>query len=288
MPRKKVGAVHSGKVDGVDIKVHHASLTFAEKRNREATRSDVADDLWRRHEAAELAATAQEEPPQGRKKIRREDLAAELAATSSGSSVRDIRALPKYLENLESGQFYDPHTRSMRGNPHAPGVISLTGFQGDNAKYETEDALGFVRQQLHFLTGESKTIVDFAFDEELQRKHKADAAAAAQSNAECSRPALESSSLEQAEAILMGVVLPSGKPSLRPHAAADTERSVQPPAASAEPPVVQMSRAAGEHSAIYGSYFDKDLWRWGYKCCRSTTRASKCSAAAPTLASVEQ
>jgi pre-mRNA-processing factor SLU7 len=248
LPKKKVGAVHTQTVDGVDIVTTQANLTFEEKRNREATRADDAEDLWRKHEAT----PASDGTDQARKKIRREDLSMQLSASSSGASVRDIGELPKYLENLETGQFYDPQTRSMRGNPHAPGVISLSGFQGDNAKYETVDAHMFVEQQLHFLKGDSKTVVDFAFDAaQFQRRNASVSGAAALPSVaeENQGPALS-------DAMLLG------------------EASTN--AAGAPPPAAARSLAHGEHRYVFGSYFDVASWTWGYKCCRVTERQAQC------------
>ena len=276
-PKKKVGAVHTRIVVGHDVATSLAPLSFEEKRNREASRTDNADDLWKEFEGKKKAG---EEDGPASKKTRREDLSSLLLATANGTSSRDIAELPKYLENLETGQFYDPQTRSMRGNPHAAGVVSLTGYQGDNAKYETLDAHMFVEQQLHFLKGESRTVVDFSFDEQQfdRRKKLAEAAAAALGK---ERLALEddttASKARNAEPE-KGVI---GQLAVTDIPFTDDVLIGAAAASSSEPQTTKLAAspvAPGNHLFVFGSFYDRSRGVWGYKCCRGTQQHAPCTA----------
>lgn len=192
--KKKVGAKYTGQVTGVDIKLETTEKTYAQKRDRFV--GDVGVDLLKQHAPDEdgsldpLSSTTtsksclstEEESESTRKKAKVEVFTA--AAAQHGGV--EIKALPKYLQNLdamESGEvFFDPKTGSMRGNPnalpssdHVPsegttaelGTDVGTRFQGDLARYRSGDYHLYLEHQHRFLTGATTSFVDFELDKAI-------------------------------------------------------------------------------------------------------------------------
>lgn len=190
--KKRVGAVYTDKVTGADVQLHRSEKSYAQKRDRYV--GDVGVDLLRHsgHEEdttegtttragnsdgsgkGETGGTAGGAPAPVAQRRRVEDVFAARTAQHGGV---EIKELPKYLESLEdhSGLFFDPRTGSMRGNPnvHDP----TKAFQGDLERYRSGDYYNYIETQYRFLTGQSSSFVDFAFDEEMGKQKEKEAEA---------------------------------------------------------------------------------------------------------------
>lgn len=164
--KKKVSCKYTGVVVGKDIHVEVAKdKTYAQKRDRYV--GPVGTDLLERY------APGDDETAEGEKnekQRRRLDLFSSTAAQHGGV---EIKPVPKYLQNMdamERGQvFFDPRTGSMRGDPNAASsstadTATPKTYRGDLAQYCQGDYHVCVEQQYRFLTGASRSIVDFEFD----------------------------------------------------------------------------------------------------------------------------
>lgn len=297
MPKRKAGAAATGVVEGVDQTVaivsaatgeaaSHATASFSQKRDRWAGTNSV-DDVWNAYEKRERSGEEGELKHEGRKRTEAIELPSVFAATKGDSVSSEIKSLPKYLENIESGAFYDPVTRSMRGNPHERGSIE-SAFRGENARLADgggyRDALELQRR---FLSGASTCLVDFEFDAKVAaRRQEEEAAHRVNGGDDVVVPAAASSQLPQSEneALITEVLYGGGSQRIAlPLASAE----LQAPAGSGEaaPPVapVRVVATAGGHANVFGSYFDPETLRWGYKCCRETTLGTQCSCTKHTL-----
>ncbi|CCW68472.1 unnamed protein product [Phytomonas sp. Hart1] len=168
LPKKKVGAKYTGVVTGVDVKVVATSdgggSASARKRDRFVDRAGV--DLLRQSSQTNGKETGKDKERDPNKRAKPEEAFAKLAAQHGGL---EIQPLPKYLENLdEKDIFFDPKMGVMRENPNAHDPTRL--FQGDLQRYRSGDYYNYVESQYRYLTGQSKSFVDFALDEELGRE----------------------------------------------------------------------------------------------------------------------
>lgn len=170
--KKRVGAKYSNVVTGADLVVQRAQRLDGQKRDRFV--GDIGVDLLQGHMDNNSSGDDDDDKDDGekidRKKFRPENVFATRTAQHGGV---EIQELPKYLQNLDQqddgessgGIYYDPKTGSMRGNPnvHDP----TRAFQGDLERYRTGDFYNYVEAQHRYLTGQSKSFVDFGLDREL-------------------------------------------------------------------------------------------------------------------------
>lgn len=193
--KKKVGSKYTGQVTGVDIQLETTEKTYSQKRDRfvgdvgvDMLKQDVSEDsgnLESSDSRASKNSLAMEDENESAKKKSKVEVFTAAAAQHGGV---EIKALPKYLQNLdamESGEvFFDPKTGSMRGNPNAlpssdhltteqgegteevPTDIS-TRFQGDLARYRSGDYHLYLEHQHRFLTGATTSFVDFELDKAI-------------------------------------------------------------------------------------------------------------------------
>lgn len=241
LPRKKTGAEFSGKITGVDLQLQRggsdgqgvAKKTYSQKRDWYS--GDVGVDLMRQattdeepdgnhHEDGGSGALA---PPH--KQVKKEGSALDIfsRATAQHGGV-EVKECPKYLANLDAMEagltFFDPKTGSMRGDPNV--VAALTGSAGEGEditpmyhgdQYRSGDYHLYVEQQVRFLTGQSKCMVDFELDaavgrlqSQQQNNHTSSSSSANHLKAkEVSTDALHSASLALGIAVGDGGPLPN-------------------------------------------------------------------------------
>eukprot|EP00758_Cryptobia_borreli_P008369 Tbor_TRINITY_DN5382_c7_g1::TRINITY_DN5382_c7_g1_i1::g.4272::m.4272/K12819/SLU7; pre-mRNA-processing factor SLU7 len=116
------------------------------------------------------------------------------------STNSDLAFLPKYLENIdEENVYYDPRSRSFRGNPNAnkyKNIMSMeanTGghslgqptlvdaaatsaantYKGDNARTRTEGYYSYMEQVSSFAKGETRSFANLHSHEEKERERRA-------------------------------------------------------------------------------------------------------------------
>ena len=173
LPKKRVGAVHSNVVSSKDVVIvggakeqrvavvsdHHR--TFKELELRSSTADGPLKKKDHRREKDDVRNNKEKKDPKN---------GFQAKSGEQSASLNDISELPKYLENIEpgSGLFYDPLTRSMRGDPHSLSNTTSSTYRGDNVLYLGQGRTDFFEQQHRFLTAQSSSIVDI--DGDIQKR----------------------------------------------------------------------------------------------------------------------
>ncbi|EAN89735.1 hypothetical protein C3747_31g254 [Trypanosoma cruzi] len=321
-PRKKVGAMYSGKVTSVDMHVERTEKSYAQKRDRYAVGASGVDLLQQSSQEGEEETQATGNLHANgemivKKHPRLQDVfATQTAVTGEGA---EIKELPKHLHNLDDDSaMFDPKTGSMRGNPNAADPTRT--FQGDLQRYRTGDYYTYLDMQLRFLNGESKSIVDFRLDEQLQkqkrqeRQQQKDEGNSNNNNnnnsssnenrsvdteEEMTRDRLlrslygESScasaenSLRMREAIAGFAAASAASLSSSPQAASSSSLALSSMTTPINLPQVRIGSATRNgHACVYGSYFDREGFRWGYKCCKRLGKDAAACQSTPAEPSV--
>ncbi|KAG5485823.1 hypothetical protein LSCM1_07236 [Leishmania martiniquensis] len=293
--KKKVGSVYTNRVTGSDIEIYEEAKTYSQKRDRFV--GEVGVDLMRGVRQEEGVDDAETEVP-ATARHRPEDVFGSRTAQHGGVEVKE---LPKYLHNLDQqdGLFFDPKTGSMRANPNASD--SAKTFQGDLERYRTGDYYNYVESQYRFLTGQSKSFVDFEFDDAMRREREqrhqeqhdqgSTRGAVAKERAETPQDALLRSLYGTRKPKPESDVPPSSTAEIKTCAPSsslalpvDASTKMTPAMVTAHSSVQAASLSwmptRNGHTAVYGSYFDPISFRWGYACCKATGKdATGCSAA---------
>ncbi|EPY27258.1 pre-mRNA-processing factor SLU7 [Strigomonas culicis] len=289
--KRKVGAVFSGVVRGSDWELVGQAGRATAARQIAAFDGDVGVDLMKSVDAERLAGPAAKRPapsaPEAEVDAKRAklDLFAGKTAQHGGLEIKEV---PKYLQNLEldgsggGGMYFDPKTGAMRGNPNAQDPTKE--FQGDLVRYRSGDYHHYLEGQHRFLTGQSKSFVNFELDAEVGRE-KALAAQQGLSGgggghaAPPAPPAAVRAAVATQEAILQRLYQ-TGSATAAPRAApAEAPVRLAPPSvgasgAEAEDPsrraLAAVARLQGEatrsgHLFPFGSYFDTKTFAWGYE-----------------------
>lgn len=300
--KKKVGSVYTNKVTGLDLETQQAAKTYAQKRDRFV--GEVGVDFMRAVQQDDEATGSNDGDDKGSsagpasKLHRPEDVFGARTAQHGGVEVKE---LPKYLHNLDQhdGLFFDPKTGSMRANPNA--ADSTKAFHGDLERYRSGDYYNYVESQYRFLTGQSKSFVDFEFDEAMRRtREQAEGGSSAETTA-ASQP-------ETVQDILLRSLYGAGRAGASADnstsatveftvSAKETLHAPSPGPSSSPAPTTSVgdatiaalgtSSVAGSliksaaeawvpthngHVHVYGSYFDTDNFQWGYACCKATAK----------------
>ncbi|TPP49038.1 hypothetical protein CGC21_0055 [Leishmania donovani] len=214
--KKKVGSVYTNRVTGSDIETHQEAKTYSQKRDRFV--GEVGIDLMR--------------------------------AVRQGQEDDSV----DYLHNLDQqdGLFFDPKTGSMRANPNAGD--STKAFRGDLERYRTGDYYNYVESQYRFLTGQSRSFVDFD-----QPKFDSDVPPSSTTESKTSAP--------------------SSSPAPPIDALVTTATATVAAHSSVQAASLSWVTTRNGHAAVYGSYFDPIHFRWGYACCKRMGKdAAGCSA----------
>lgn len=211
--------------------------------------------------------------------------------TKNKMTVRNLRIredTAKYLLNLnEDSAFYDAKTRSMRADPlpHVPASQKM--YAGDNAARLSGDTAGMLEAQVFAWEAHGKGhAVSLQTNPTqvalMQEAHKTRASEAAQRRAaalEAKYGGTSHASAPLPEEMLLG----QGEgyaPMVAAAAAAGGGVNAQgvPISKWAEDEV------PGNHTHVWGSWFDVHTREWGFKCCYQTTRGVYCTGEAGRLA----
>lgn len=189
----------------------------------------------------------------------------------------------KYLYNLSlNSAFYDPKSRSMREDPFAGTGKNLhddnNHYKGENYYNNTDEAIESKKLEIFawetYKRGENvhfnaqPTQLELLYREFLSKKKKLikkkeeDILKTYKCENVASKDATPGEELTQSEVY--------------------TEYK---PVDQVDPKVKRikiMSRYEEDihlfdHSSVFGSYYDRDKKKWGYRCCRSTNKFEKCS-----------
>lgn len=194
-------------------------------------------------------------------------------------TVRNLRLredTPKYLHNLDlESAFYDPKARSMRDNPLPNRNPEDLVFAGDNFVRQSGDAVELAKTQVLCwdmqANGESVDLISnpsqaFLMKKQYEQKKAVDDQA--------KRKAL----LEK----YGGEEYLQVDPSLK---LAQTEvyneysrdgRVIKGPGKASTKTKYEEDVYINNHTSVWGSYFNKNKWAWGYACCHSLVKNSYC------------
>eukprot|EP00744_Colponema_vietnamica_P023474 GILI01033973.1.p1 GENE.GILI01033973.1~~GILI01033973.1.p1 ORF type:complete len:287 (-),score=54.05 GILI01033973.1:51-872(-) len=188
-PKRKVGSAVTGTNEGALFTAKQGAqkeafkLTYEQKKDawtRSTTHS--YQDTWDAHEKR-IREREEQERASAKAAPRTESndiFSARTAANGIKVSTQDLTSVPKYLENLSDDTFYDPRTKTMRGNPNAlkqaDPSAATTVYKGDNAVLHTNGYYDYLDQQSKYLSGENKAFVEL--EGESIEKEKATAAKA--------------------------------------------------------------------------------------------------------------
>ncbi|CDR95032.1 mRNA processing-related protein, putative [Babesia bigemina] len=234
--------------------------------------------------AAKLKSQTAEtdESPRGNEKDEFADSEATFGTTDdrTRTTTRNLRIredTAKYLINLNvDSAFYDPKSRSLRDDP----LIGMenTGqhtFRGDNEIFTSGDAhkLKEMEQFAWEVQQKGSAVKFMAQPTELEFMYKKDSEKR-QKEKSVQRQAL----LERygGSEFLGGPDAAGGEPPADP--------SGDPPQSSESNYTRVYALSAYKedvytlgHTTIWGSYYDRDSKKWGYRCCKSTCRDSPCT-----------
>lgn len=194
-------------------------------------------------------------------------------------SVRNLRIredTPKYLRNLDlNSAFYDGKTRSMRANPNPDQNPEDLAFAGDNFVRHTGDALKMASSQVLCwdMQARGENIDVFSNPTQAQMMHTQHSENSKSIKTERINDLLKkygNASQEMDSRLLLG------------QTEAYKEYTKDGRLKKAVGKVTSKTKYeedvyTNNHSSIWGSYFNMDSRRWGYRCCHSCIRNSFCT-----------
>eukprot|EP00485_Elphidium_margaritaceum_P006665 CAMPEP_0202690598 /NCGR_PEP_ID=MMETSP1385-20130828/5541_1 /ASSEMBLY_ACC=CAM_ASM_000861 /TAXON_ID=933848 /ORGANISM="Elphidium margaritaceum" /LENGTH=661 /DNA_ID=CAMNT_0049345873 /DNA_START=19 /DNA_END=2004 /DNA_ORIENTATION=+ len=206
-------------------------------------------------------------------------------------TIRNLRIredLPKYLRNLSTkSAYYDPKTRSMRANPYQAGDVTEETYMGDNFVRHTGDAVSFEdvnsfawqSRNIHGAKSDAihlqsnPTMTELAFKQfnskktSVQDKFKNTLTEryggqqhllSAQPNKQQQMSLIYGQNESYREFGADGRVI-KGQAELI--ASSKYEEDILP----------------GNHTAVWGSFYDLKTGKWGYACCQCATYKAYCT-----------
>ena len=227
-------------------------------------------------EAAAAAAAAAAPDAPGGSDAGNEDLEADEAM--QGGKIRNLRIredTAKYLLNLDvNSAYYDPKSRSMREDPNPNKPAHEKTFHGDNFVRGT-GAEGFTSLNLYSVTSAEagKNVHMLAMPSQAELSFKA---------VQERKKMLQQAS---SKSVLDKYGNAAGELPADLKAVAQTERYAE---YDARGRVVRgqdtkvTSRyeedvLVGNHTSVWGSWYDMSSGAWGYACCHGTTKGSYCT-----------
>lgn len=210
--------------------------------------------------------------------------------------------IPKYLRNLDlDSAHYDPKSRSMRANPTPHANPEDLDFAGDNFHRQTGDAVELAKAQvlawemqgnggLNQIQGSGAGVdlianpsqaalltKQYRQDKKETMKAKKQALESKYGNASSSgkgrtapdpRLLMGQSEAYQEYTVRGGSVVPKSTSATASSSSSSTSRD----STKYEEDVLE-----GNHTAVWGSYYDRKAGEWGYACCWSVLRGSYCT-----------
>lgn len=215
------------------------------------------------------------------------------------ASVHNLRIredTAKYLLNLDvNSAFYDPKTRSMRANPNPELDATQADYVGDNFVKNSGDAVELAKAQI------------FAWDASARQSHDGEDPNALHLQGNPTQVALAQKQFEErkrkakeirerslkekyGENVVMGK---EADPSMLCAASSefvehtpDGRRIRQGITLTQSGPKYDEDVMEGNHTTVWGSYFDRESMRWGFQCCWQTSRRSYCTGEAGRRAKI--
>jgi pre-mRNA-processing factor SLU7 len=194
-------------------------------------------------------------------------------------TVRNLRIredVPKYLRNLDlNSAFYDAKSRSMRSNPFPDQDPSQLPFAGDNFVRMSGDAIELARQQV--MCWEMEKQGGIVLDP-LTNPSAAEAAhRAMMQNAE-ERTSIKKSALKErygeseTQELDPRLVLGSSETQLE----YTRDGRVKGESHIKRYTKYEEDVYPGNHTSVWGSWYDKHTMQWGYQCCHQVMYAAYC------------
>jgi pre-mRNA-processing factor SLU7 len=208
-----------------------------------------------------------------------------LGGAGMRQTVRDLRLredTPKYLRNLAlDSAFYDPKSRSMRNNPLPNVNPEDLAFAGDNFIRHTGDALKLAQNQVLCwemqARGESIDVLSNPSQAEMVQKQFVERKKDLEST---KRKAVLAAYTDGVPNAQMDPRLRLGQTETYVEYGKDG-RIIKGSGSAKQQSVVRTKYEedvfTNNHSAVWGSYYNRLRSTWGYQCCHSLLRNSYCT-----------
>lgn len=206
-----------------------------------------------------------------------------LGGAGMRQTVRNLRIredTPKYLRNLDlNSAFYDPKSRSMRANPFPEANPEDLPFAGDNFVRYSGDAVKLAQNQILCWEmqqrGEDVDVVTNPSQAEFLHRVVAEKKQTAQ---EMKRKEILDKYLDGKEVKTLDPRLRLGQTEAYVEYSKDG-RVIK--GAVMAPPVARTKYEEdvmiNNHTAVWGSYFNRLTQQWGFACCHSLLKNSYCT-----------
>ena len=194
-------------------------------------------------------------------------------------TVRNLRLredTPKYLHNLDlESAFYDPKARSMRDNPLPNKNPEDLVFAGDNFVRQSGDAVELAKTQVLCwdmqANGESVDLISNPSQAYLLKKQYEQKKAV--EDVAKKKALMEKYGGE--EYLQVDPKLRLGQTEVYNEYSRDG-RIVKGPGRAPTKTKYEEDVYINNHTSVWGSYFNKNKWAWGYACCHSLVKNSYC------------
>ncbi|GBG25356.1 Pre-mRNA-splicing factor Slu7 [Hondaea fermentalgiana] len=206
------------------------------------------------------------------------------------ASVHNLRIredTAKYLRNLNpDSAFYDPKTRSMRANPNPELALNEAEYAGDNYVKMSGDAIELAKAQTFAWDYERRAEGAHQDADQMHLQGNPTQILLAQKQFE-ERAKKAKELREQALKEKYGEgALATRKTDPSVHGGASSEfveytpdgRRIRSGVNAVQAgPKYEEDVMEGNHTSVWGSYFDREGMRWGFQCCWQTSRRSYCT-----------
>mmetsp|Transcript_17315 Transcript_17315/g.58791 ORF Transcript_17315/g.58791 Transcript_17315/m.58791 type:complete len:374 (-) Transcript_17315:58-1179(-) len=200
-------------------------------------------------------------------------------------NLRIMEDIPKYLRNLDpNSAYYDPKSRAMRENPLPHLKPEEAPFAGDNFLRASGDTLKLAKTQVYCWEAEKRgTAIDpIANPSQAELAVRQFEHRKAELETEKKRRILDKyGATEQPQerataAKLMDPRLRLGQTEAFVKYTHDG-RMARAPDAPRPTSKYEEDVYPGNHASVWGSFFDRRRFKWGYACCHSVVRGSYCT-----------
>ncbi|KAJ1608467.1 putative step II splicing factor SLU7 [Cryptosporidium canis] len=200
-----------------------------------------------------------------------------ISSDNTRTNVRNLRIredTAKYLRNLDlNSAFYDPKSRSMREDPFQKSSNIGNIYRGDNAIRNSGDV--------------SKILLMEAFAYNMHKKGESIHLQALPTRSEMlyksSISNKDNGNLKQLEELSKRYegnnksAIPKLDLSERPTTIGDLSVLNTKATKKYVSSIYVEDEYISNHTQVWGSYYDKETQKWGFRCCKQTCRFSKCT-----------
>ncbi len=208
------------------------------------------------------------------------------AVKTTARNLRIREDTAKYLHNLDpESAFYDPKSRSMRANPTPHLKREDTVYYGDNFVSGTGEAVDMTKAQLFAWENDGREAANLQANPTQLMLSQKRSKARKEHLCKVKRQNLyEKYGVQDEGQGLKGLPVTSDTYTEYTKSGQLVSKGYN---TSHQVPVYAESSFPGNHSSIWGSYFDKSTMRWGYSCCWQTMYKAYCTGRAGIDAKID-